>query len=519
MPRFSKSYQNIVNSEVCAIDNLYDLIYFYAIFTEYIRRLFISYDYTSVCMSSKFDTSQVKEGSEDNKKLTLDQKIVRSLSAKNKTYAQLKEEFRIVPSTLTSCLKRLMNANLIEDIGDKTYSLKSNPDLEKIILEECPFKNLDELTSKLENKTQYKAKFAKQKSALEFSIQKLEVENLIFKSKDTYKLSDYGCIKIQHCIECRKKVEDGSTQIVTLFNLETSGSLHYVLHSKCYVAKNLKHSWIEHDTVNCDYCGLTLDYDGLVNQQSKFDWTVQLYFYLNNDEKHNLENRDRNEIANLINKITGEKLEGKKMQFASDKPYSPSRSYVISLKITEKNVDKLLKEYRTLLVKIDKKVIRNKSKKILSIANFGFTYKRIESSSELDFKNDNTAELKFSDTNYKKPFSFSTLEKFYLSFTKTDDPKLFENRINELFSILVQIRDKKMNEAKIQVDKLFDPISIITAHAETPNYNVNYPDEVGSYDYLEKVTGMQRVVKENGKTFHPYCAKVVEENQKKESEK
>jgi hypothetical protein len=65
---------------------------------------------------------------------------------------------------------------------------------------------------------------------------------------------------------------------------------------------------------------------------------------------------------------------------------------------------------------------------------------------------------------------------------------------------------------------LFDPISIITSHAETPNYTVNYPDETGG-GVMEHVTGVQRVVKEQGKTFHPYCAKVVEANQKKEPKK
>ena len=119
-------------------------------------------------MNSKYDIIQVKEVSEDNKKLTADQKVVRSLSRNAKTNIELKEELDIPPTTLFSAVQKLLKENLIEESENKKLSLKSNPELEKIILEECPFKNLDGLSNKLkENKEQNKINFAEQKSVLE----------------------------------------------------------------------------------------------------------------------------------------------------------------------------------------------------------------------------------------------------------------------------------------------------------------------------------------------------------------
>jgi DNA-binding HxlR family transcriptional regulator len=460
-------------------------------------------------MNNKFDIIQTKEKSEDNEKITLDQKVVRSLSRNNKTYSEFKQELKIAPSTLTSVLKRLCDAELVEDIGGKTYSLKSNPDLEKIILQKCPFKNLDELSDKIkESQKQQDQKFAEQKDALKFSLEKLQIEQSITKLKnDSYKLSDYGCIVLQHCIQCRKKVEDGSIQIITMFNHEFSSFFHYVIHPKCYVAKKLSRHYVENDANNCDHCGLTLHYDALVNQQNKFNWMQQLQFYLNKDEKHNLENRDRDVIASGINEITGEKLEGKDIQFlsnGSNSEYSSTKSIKFSVKITEKNVDKLLKKFRSFKVKsIDNQISTG-------LGILGSKFIEIESASDLDFKNNNTMQLSITDENYEMPLSFSNLEEFYSSLTKSDDSKMFETRINELFSILIQIRDKKMNEAKIHVDKLFDPISIITAHAKTPDYSIDYPDELGVVGHMEEVTSMQRVVKEDGKTYHPYCFDIIQ---------
>jgi len=464
-------------------------------------------------MNKKFDIIQTKEKSEDNEKMSLDQKVVRSLSRGNKSYSELKQEFQIASSTLTSVMARLVKAKFVEDIGGKIYSLKSNPDLEKIILQKCPFKNLDELSKKLKDgEKQNEKNFAEKKDALKFVLDKLQIEKLIVKKNDTYILSDYGCITIQHCVECRKKVKDGSTQIVTLFNHESFGSFHYVIHPKCYATKIYSRDWQNHDVNTCDHCGLTLDYDTLVNQQSKFNWMQQLQFYLNKDEKYNLENRDRDVIASGINEITGEKLEGKDIQFSSDgsnSEYSYAKSITFSVKITEKNVDKLLKKFTSFKVKS----IDNLISKDLGI--LGSKFIKIESASDLDFKNNNTMELSLTDENYEMPLSFSNLEEFYSSLTKSDDSKMFETRINELFSILIQIRDKKMNEAKMHVDKLFDPISIITAHAKTPDYSIDYPDELGVAGHMEEVTGMQRVVKEDGKTYHPHCTKTLEEIQKK----
>ena len=154
---------------------------------------------------------QAKEGSEDIKKLTADQKVVRLLSHGAKTQLELKEELDIPATTLSSAIKKLREEKLIEESENKKYSLKSNPELEYIILQQCPFKNLDGLSIKLKDSDKLnEKKSAEQKNILEISIQTLEIENSIIQSQNGfYTLSDYGCIKIQHCIECRKKVKDG----------------------------------------------------------------------------------------------------------------------------------------------------------------------------------------------------------------------------------------------------------------------------------------------------------------------
>ena len=59
------------------------------------------------------------------------------------------------------------------------------------------------------------------------------------------------------------------------------------------------------------------------------------------------------------------------------------------------------------------------------------------------------------------------------------------------------------------VQKLYDPISLITQKMTPPDYRDGYLKNID--EFVHKPTEMSWVVKKQGKTYHPYCSKKIEE--------
>ena len=333
---------------------------------------------------------------------SIDSKILEILSNGESDYSSLKEKLDIPSSSLSTSLSKLKKDGVIEEFDQKKYCLIQNEELEEIILKQCPFDDVNELLKKIQKSKQQKtSKFAQDKKLLEYTLKKLEKLHLIEKSTN-YELSKDGCAKIQFCVECKTPVPDGVTPIV-LMDFDTIASYHYSIHPKCYSNWRGEHDVDYHNENYCDFCGLALEYSVLLNKYSNFNWVLTLQSFLDLNEKKHLENTINIQVLSELSLICKYKVAPNDVTplsgGISTKKFSYEKFWNISVKLKPEYVNGLLDKFRSLDVSI------------FSGKNLGES-KEIKSKKELDFKNENSIQLKFTSELWGKSFTFSNFEEF-----------------------------------------------------------------------------------------------------------